>query len=183
MTTDTVRALRPDLDEARIQRALDGDLSGPLNSDEVLAVVDRMRGRGDSYDRIGRLLDVSTDTVTAWHKREYPPRSIGGLSSHDVTIRAGVTYRQLDHWVRTERIPGVDRLVAVGSGVPRRFTETEAAYVELLARLLRIGLNFDVAANALRYQHEAGVDVTTLTELPLPDGAALLLHPRLAVSA
>lgn len=48
----------------------------------------------------------------------------GGFSSLQVAEMAGITYRQLDHWVRVGII-GVERVRYVGSGQPRRWTLEE----------------------------------------------------------
>lgn len=55
-----------EIDEAAVLRACDGDLSAPLNCDEVLAVVDRLHGKGESDRTIGDRLGVSPAKVQAW---------------------------------------------------------------------------------------------------------------------
>lgn len=64
----------------------------------------------------------------------------GGFSSHQVAEMVGITYRQLDYWVRVGII-GAEHKARVGSGCPRRWTLEEvyrlkaivARYTEALA--------------------------------------------------
>jgi hypothetical protein len=49
-----------------------------------------------------------------------------GYSSYEVAQEVGITYRQLDHWVRVGSID-IERVRRVGSGCPRRWTEEEVA--------------------------------------------------------
>lgn len=48
------------------------------------------------------------------------------LSSHDVAAKVGITYRQLDYWVRLGIIDGQG---AVGSGTPRVWTPEQVKRV------------------------------------------------------
>lgn len=60
------------------------------------------------------------------------------LSSADVAWKAGITFRQCDHWVRRGylRPDGA----ALGSGRPRRWPRAEVDVARAMARLVRIGL-------------------------------------------
>lgn len=60
------------------------------------------------------------------------------VAGHDsLRIRAGVSYRQLDHWIRSGYVPGVDS--AGGRGHAREFTAQGERRVILLGQLTRAG--------------------------------------------
>ena len=59
------------------------------------------------------------------------------VAGHDeLRVRAGISYRQLDHWIRRGYVPGVD---AVGQGHTREFTACAERRIVLLGRLTRAG--------------------------------------------
>ena len=59
------------------------------------------------------------------------------VAGHDeLRVRAGISYRQLDYWVRCGYVPGVD---AVGQGHTREFTACAERRIVLLGRLTRAG--------------------------------------------
>lgn len=73
----------------------------------------------------------------------------------EVVAMTGATYRQLDWWVRTGRIPGNGELVNVGSGHRRTWTGEQVARVELLLRAsLLVNATLDEAVELL----ESSVD-------------------------
>lgn len=74
------------------------------------------------------------------------------MTSHQVTNMARISYRQLDFWARAGHIPGVERLCQLGSGVPREWSDREAHFVCVLARLVRAGVLAGKASKALREQ-------------------------------
>lgn len=51
------------------------------------------------------------------------------FSTSDVAMMAGVTYRQLDYWLRTGTIGFCEGVEQPGSGHPRNWTEDEVAIV------------------------------------------------------
>ena len=59
------------------------------------------------------------------------------LSAHDVCRYAGISYRQLDYWIRVGAITPTQR--AHGSGTQRRFTQGEARAIRLAATLRTLG--------------------------------------------
>lgn len=59
--------------------------------------------------------------------------------------QAGITYRQLDHWIRKGYLPGS----APGSGVSRTFSMEERDYIIRLARLVKAGIDVAVASRCL----------------------------------
>lgn len=69
-----------------------------------------------------------------------PVRIIPTYSTVQVAAMTGATYRQLDYWARTGRIPGQDPGASTGSGHARAWTvqqvERARALVEA-SRLLR----------------------------------------------
>jgi len=67
------------------------------------------------------------------------------MRSVEVCAFADITYRMLDYWCRTGRVPDIDRWDSPGSGGRREFTRAQAEHVRLLAALLRAGLTIDIA--------------------------------------
>lgn len=61
---------------------------------------------------------------------------------------AGVTYRQLDYWIRTGRVRPVDG--PCGSGNYREFEQAEAAIATRMGVLVRAGLLPDAAEDVAR---------------------------------
>jgi hypothetical protein len=106
------------------------------------------------------------------------------MTSAEVANCADISFRMLDWWVRTGRIPGVKHLVTPGSGYPRQWTVQEAMYVATLARIVKAGVRLDVAAKALADEVARGTAVADIRAVSLPGGASLNLRPALqAVSA
>jgi len=66
------------------------------------------------------------------------------LSSAVVARAAGVTYRQLDYWVRCGLYPDVVR--APGSGSARRWHHRHVAVTAVYASLQRMGAGMEVCA-------------------------------------
>jgi len=85
-----------------------------------------------------------------WHMRRIPAPStvrLTGLSSDEVAEYAGITYRQLDHWLRRGYIPAPGTTSGeTGSGNRRRWTQAEADRVALMASLVGEGLTVPAAA-------------------------------------
>lgn len=104
------------------------------------------------------------------------------MNSAQVCTIAGITYRQLNHWVYAGYIPGAQRLIN-GSGYPREITPAECAYVARLARLVRAGIDVRTATEALA---DGVVDGVLPDSIDLGNGVEIVLHPvgdRQAVSA
>ena len=82
------------------------------------------------------------------------------FSTPEVVERTGLSYRQLDHWVRTRRItPSV--VADQGSGSRRRWSESDVEFVLAVGARLAFGLTLDAAFDP------------TVVELPkLPERAA-----------
>jgi predicted site-specific integrase-resolvase len=58
-------------------------------------------------------------------------------SAAEVCAKVGVSYRQLDYWLRAGLVPGDN---AHGSGSARRFTEEDVAYITTFTHMIRAGL-------------------------------------------
>lgn len=92
------------------------------------------------------------------------------MKSLELAEVAGVSYRQVDFWVRKgyikERSPGG------GSGFLRDFADEEVAVTMKMASLVRIGLKPEPAAEYARLMVEHDTDAVTvdgwmITELPV----------------
>lgn len=70
------------------------------------------------------------------------------LSTDDVVIRAGVSFRQLDYWDRCGVVQ--PKVAATGSGSVRRWTPAQARAAWLVARLYDFGAKAPVVANVAK---------------------------------
>lgn len=74
----------------------------------------------------------------------------------EVCKMTGATYRQLDYWARTARVPGQPDGSSVGSGNRRRWTHEQVERVELLLRASElVNNNLDRAIELLRTRERA----------------------------
>jgi len=99
----------------------------------------------------------------------------------DAARDAGITYRQLDHWIRRGYVTCIDRGPAATTGTPRRLTPEQLHRVRLLAALVAAGLDPARAAHLLD-AHLSGHDTFTA---PLAPGVAVVVNlpdPRGAVA-
>lgn len=62
------------------------------------------------------------------------------ISAPDLACDAGITYRQLDHWVDLSYLFPEERCEGAGSGIPREFSDHEAAIARLMGLLVSQGL-------------------------------------------
>lgn len=60
---------------------------------------------------------------------------MGALNTQDVARKAGISYRQLDYWLRNGVVEIKDP--TPGNGVARTFTEDEVADIIALGRVIR----------------------------------------------
>jgi hypothetical protein len=98
------------------------------------------------------------------------------LTSEQVCELAGITYRQLDHWLRRGYITcdRVDLVAPVGTGNPRRYTPEQTHRIRLVASV-------DRAADLID-RHLSGHDTFTA---PLAPGVAVVVSlpgPRAVVA-
>jgi DNA-binding transcriptional MerR regulator len=86
---------------------------------------------------------------------------------------AGITYRQLDYWARTELVaPTVQN--ATGSGSQRLYSFRDILMLKLVKRLLDTGISLQQIRIAVDQLRSAGVDDLTGTTL-MSDGASVYL--------
>lgn len=79
------------------------------------------------------------------------------LTTPEVAVRTGATYRQLDHWCRT----GLLDIECHGSGNRRHWPLSELAIAETMARLVKAGVKPVAAARVARGEPLApGITVT-----------------------
>lgn len=99
--------------------------------------------------------------------QEITDRRAPGYSTREVCDLAGVTYRQLDYWVRTGMIrPSIRN--ALGSGHFRRWDDEDVVLVQAVAEQLRRGIRsiddaFEQAAISLGHR-------TVMLSIEAPEG-------------
>jgi DNA-binding transcriptional MerR regulator len=89
------------------------------------------------------------------------------IGAHALTIRADITYRQLDYWTRVGYLTPVHQ--HLGPGFPREYPDDQIELATLLGQLVKAGL-------APKAAHQAALDIIaaghailgdfTLTPLP-----------------
>lgn len=75
------------------------------------------------------------------------------MNAPELAQRAGISYRQLDYWIRKGWIDGTNP----GTGYVRRFAEEDAARVMMMAKLIAAGLHPARAAELCGWLLETGV--------------------------
>ena len=105
-----------------------------------------------------------------------------GMPNHDdatgyrgaVAARAaGISYRQLDYWARTELVEPTIR-GAAGSGSQRLYGFRDILVLKLVKRLLDTGISLQQIRTAVNQLREAGVNDLAQTTL-MSDGASVYL--------
>ncbi|KQQ11208.1 MULTISPECIES: MerR family transcriptional regulator [unclassified Rathayibacter] len=86
---------------------------------------------------------------------------------------AGITYRQLDYWARTELVEPTVR-GASGSGTQRLYGFRDILVLKLVKRLLDTGISLQQIRTAVTQLRESGVDDLAQTTL-MSDGASVYL--------
>ena len=86
---------------------------------------------------------------------------------------AGISYRQLDYWARTELVEPTVR-GAAGSGSQRLYGFRDILVLKLVKRLLDTGISLQQIRVAVQQLREAGVDDLAQTTL-MSDGASVYL--------
>lgn len=79
------------------------------------------------------------------------------MNSPEFIRRTGLTYRQMDYWVRAGHIPNPENVTYLGSGYPRDWTTAQADYTVALARLVKSGVTLTAASKAMREQAVDGI--------------------------
>src|SRR5690554_1471729 len=86
---------------------------------------------------------------------------------------AGITYRQLDYWARTELVEPTVR-GAAGSGTQRLYSFRDILVLKLVKRLLDTGISLQQIRTAIEQLHASGV--SDLAEVTLmSDGLSVYL--------
>ena len=86
---------------------------------------------------------------------------------------AGISYRQLDYWARTDLVePTVQ--TATGSGSQRLYSFRDILVLKLVKRLLDTGISLQQIRIAVEQLRSAGIDDLTGTTL-MSDGASVYL--------
>ena len=86
---------------------------------------------------------------------------------------AGITYRQLDYWARTELVEPTVRS-ATGSGSQRLYGFRDILVLKLVKRLLDTGISLQQIRTAVSHLGERGTDDLTRVTL-MSDGASVYL--------
>ncbi|WP_022883871.1 MerR family transcriptional regulator [Glaciibacter superstes] len=86
---------------------------------------------------------------------------------------AGISYRQLDYWARTELVQPTVR-GAAGSGSQRLYGFRDILVLKLVKRLLDTGISLQQIRTAVNQLREAGVSDLAQTTL-MSDGASVYL--------
>jgi DNA-binding transcriptional MerR regulator len=86
---------------------------------------------------------------------------------------AGISYRQLDYWARTELVEPTIR-GAAGSGSQRLYSFRDILVLKLVKRLLDTGISLQQIRTAVNQLREAGVSDLAQTTL-MSDGASVYL--------
>ncbi|MDJ1370378.1 MerR family transcriptional regulator [Gulosibacter molinativorax] len=86
---------------------------------------------------------------------------------------AGITYRQLDYWARTNLVePSIQD--ASGSGSKRLYSFRDILVLKLVKRLLETGISLQQIRVAVEQLHDAGITDLAQTTL-MSDGASVYL--------
>ena len=86
---------------------------------------------------------------------------------------AGISYRQLDYWARTELVEPTVR-GAAGSGTQRLYGFRDILVLKLVKRLLDTGISLQQIRTAVNQLRESGVNDLAQTTL-MSDGASVYL--------
>ena len=86
---------------------------------------------------------------------------------------AGISYRQLDYWARTELVVPTVR-GAAGSGSTRLYSFRDILVLKLIKRLLDTGISLQQIRVAVDQLRESGIDDLSQTTL-MSDGASVYL--------
>jgi DNA-binding transcriptional MerR regulator len=90
---------------------------------------------------------------------------------------AGITYRQLDYWARTDLVrPSVS--AARGSGSRRRYSQRDLFVLKTIKRLLDVGIRLEVVRDLIGLLNDAPVDADI--RLELAPGCTLVIETERA---
>ncbi|GLI29099.1 transcriptional regulator [Agromyces rhizosphaerae] len=97
----------------------------------------------------------------------------GGYRGAVAARAAGISYRQLDYWARTELVQPTVR-GASGSGTQRLYGFRDILVLKLVKRLLDTGISLQQIRTAVQQLRESGVHDLAQTTL-MSDGASVYL--------
>jgi DNA-binding transcriptional MerR regulator len=109
-----------------------------------------------------------------------PSRNEQGFSGKKASEIAGITYRQLDYWARTDLVrPSLAD--AAGSGSRRRYSYRDLLELKVIKSLLDAGIKLELIRDAFSYLREQlGEDVSSAnlvisgTSVQIRDGDELI---------
>jgi len=102
-----------------------------------------------------------------------PGESVEGYRGATAAAAAGITYRQLDYWARTEFVvPTIQP--AQGSGSQRLYSFRDILVLKLVKRLLETGISLQQIRIAVDQLRAEGIDDLAGTTL-MSDGASVYL--------
>ncbi len=97
-----------------------------------------------------------------------------GFRGPQVCAIAGITYRQLDYWARTDLLrPSISE--ARGSGTQRRYSYRDLLELKVIKRLLDAGLSLQSARRAIEVLRNSGGDLAS-ANLVLSGSQSVLAH-------
>lgn len=92
----------------------------------------------------------------------------GYVTSEQLRVRAGITYRQLDYWTRTGYLHAANGDTP-GTGNARFYTVSEVAVATLMGRLTAAGITPRVAGELARDLTETGTASLAGIRIDLPE--------------
>ena len=114
---------------------------------------------------------VSTYTSYIPHRSEFPMNQDIGYRGATACVAAGISYRQLDYWARTELVePSIKS--ATGSGSQRLYGFRDILVLKIVKRLLDTGVSLQNIRTAVEHLRSRGI--TELESMTLmSDGASI----------
>ena len=101
-----------------------------------------------------------------------PKEPDDGFRGPQVCSIVGITYRQLDHWARTDLLrPSITE--ARGSGTQRRYSYLDLLQLKVIKQLLDAGLNLQHARKAIDCLRSSGEDIAAANLVIEKDRALL----------
>lgn len=95
-----------------------------------------------------------------------------GYSSHEVRAIAGVSYRQIDYWTRTDLIaPSLEP--GKGSGSRRRFSESDLRKLKLIKAMLDAGMTLRTVRFTINF---IGTDLSEGQIIAIKEGGDVYLY-------
>lgn len=112
-----------------------------------------------------------TDQPSLFEAVEFPLSNNFGYRGTTACSVAGITYRQLDYWARTQLVePSIK--TATGSGSQRLYSFTDILTLKIVKRLLDAGVSLQNIRTAVNHLKNRGnADLATITLMS--DGASV----------